>query len=129
MTHHVHVAGAGAAGTALARGLLRNDPELWIVGEVACRTRDRAQQRCELLSGGDPLAFEEMASPDRAPAPGPALLLVSVPDRVIGEASAALARRPWPPGSLALHLSGAVEVDALAPLGAAGLALGGVHGL
>ncbi|HTE06266.1 MAG TPA: DUF2520 domain-containing protein, partial [Planctomycetota bacterium] len=40
-----------------------------------------------------------------------------------------LAGRPWPAGSVALHLSGSVEVSALAPLAHAGLATGGLHPL
>src|SRR5690606_25612623 len=43
--------------------------------------------------------------------------------------AADLARGRWPPGSVALHLSGAEDVETLAPLRAAGLAIGGLHPL
>jgi predicted short-subunit dehydrogenase-like oxidoreductase (DUF2520 family) len=57
------------------------------------------------------------------------LLLVAVPDRVIEPLAVRLAARPWPAGSVALHLSGSVEVSALDALAAAGLATGGLHPL
>jgi len=120
------VAGAGAAGTALALGLARAG---WPLGEVASRQRARAAERTALLGGGRAVSFDELADPAREAGQQPVLLLVAVPDRHIAEAAAKLARRRWPAGSVALHLSGSVEVAALLPLARAGLAIGGLHPL
>ena len=130
------VAGAGAVGAALAAALLRQG---WPLAEVACRTEARSRQRLDrILSGSEAsrsasapaaLDFAAMCAPDRSSGPGPALLLVAVPDRALPEAAVALARRAWPEGSVALHTSGAVEIGALAPLRARGVAIGGLHPL
>ncbi len=120
------VAGAGAAGAALALGLARTG---WPLGEIACRSRERAVERCALLGGGQPVDFEGLCDPRRdAGVPG-VLLLVSVPVRLVASTAPRLAGRRWPAGSVALHLSGSVEVADLAPLAAAGLAAGGLHPL
>ena len=126
------VAGAGAVGAALAAALHRQG---WPLAEVACRTEARSRQRLERILAGRPAAgaaaldFATLCAPGREAGRGPALLVVSVPDRALPEAAAALARRAWPAGSVALHTSGAVEVEALAPLRASGLAIGGLHPL
>lgn len=120
------VAGAGAAGTALALALARVG---WTLDEIACRTAERAAARCAILGGGTPLTLEALADPRRGLDPEPRLLLVAVPDGALPATAAALAARAWPDGSVALHLSGAVEVAALAPLAAAGLAIGSLHPL
>ncbi len=120
------VAGAGAVGTALARGLSRAG---WPLAEIACRSADRALERVGFLGAGEPVPFAEMCDPGRAPDDGPLLLLVSVPDRHIHACAARLAQRDWPIDTVALHLSGAVEVAALEPLSSAGLAVGGLHPL
>jgi predicted short-subunit dehydrogenase-like oxidoreductase (DUF2520 family) len=120
------VAGAGAAGTALALGLSRAG---WPLGEIASRQRARAVERAALLGGGRAVSFDELCDPARESGEQPVLLLVAVPDRHIAEAAGRLARRRWPAGSVALHLSGSVDVSALAPLARAGLATGGLHPL
>jgi len=127
------VAGAGAVGGALAAALHRRG---WPLVELASRTPGRARERLSQISAGGPgaggaqaLDFAAMCEPGRPAGAGAALLLVAVPDRALPAAAAALARRAWPPGSVALHTSGAVEVAALAPLRAAGLAIGGLHPL
>jgi predicted short-subunit dehydrogenase-like oxidoreductase (DUF2520 family) len=122
----LHVAGAGAVGTTLAAALARQG---WPLGEIACRTLDRARARCALIGGGTPTTIEALADPDRPADPAPVLLLIGVPDRAIREVGDGLARRCWPEGSVALHLSGAIEVDSLAALARAGLATGGLHPL
>jgi len=130
------VAGAGAVGAALAAALHRQG---WPLAEVACRTEARSRRQLERILAGRPpgaptaaaaaLDFAALSDPGRPTGTGPALLLVAVPDRALPEAARALARRAWPEGSVALHTSGAVEVEALAPLRARGLAIGGLHPL
>jgi len=117
------VVGAGAAGTAVARAARAAG---WPLEAIVCRTPARARERAALAGGGTPLGFGELLARGAA---GPSLLLITVPDRAIPEAAAALAGRAWPPGSIALHLSGSVDVEALAALRARGLAVGGCHPL
>lgn len=120
------VAGAGAAATTIARAAQRAG---WPVGEVACRTGERAVARVALVGAGTPVDFATLCAPERSAGDGPVLLLVGVPDRAIEAVARSLAGRAWPEGSLALHLSGSVEVDALDALSVAGLAIGGLHPL
>jgi len=119
----VHIAGAGAAGISVGRALCLTGRPL---GSVACRSLERARTRCDALGGGTPATLDALAGdPDGAPC----LLIVSVPDRHIADIASALAERPWPDGSVALHLSGSVSVEALAPLRGAGFAVGSLHPL
>jgi predicted short-subunit dehydrogenase-like oxidoreductase (DUF2520 family) len=120
------VAGGGAVGAALAGALLRAG---WPLEAVACRTRARAEQRCRAIGGGRPLDLRALSDPRTPLGDGPAALVLAVPDQEIERTAAALSGRPWPADSLALHVSGAVEVAALAPLASAGLACGGFHPL
>lgn len=125
----LHVVGAGAAGTGLARRLAQSG---WPLGSVVCRSVERASARCTLIGAGEPASMDtwpgahgsSVASDHAA-----VVLLIAVPDRVIEERARELAQEPWPPGSVALHLSGSVEIDALDDLAAAGLATGGLHPL
>lgn len=118
------VVGAGAAGTALAVALKRSE---WPIHALVCRTRASAKASAREVGAGLALEFAELASAARPE--GAALLLVAVPDRHIEEVATELARQSWPEGSVALHLSGSVEVDALSALAARGLATGGLHPL
>lgn len=117
------VVGAGAAGTAIARAARAAGLPL---AALACRSVDRARERAALAGGGQALDLAGLLAAGSA---GPALLLLGVPDRAIAEVAARLAGRPWPAGCVALHLSGSVAVEALAPLRARGVALGAVHPL
>jgi len=117
------VVGAGAAGTAIARAAQAAGLP---VEALACRTLARARERVALAGAGRPLDLEGLLAQG---APGPALLLLGVPDRAIAPVAARLAGRAWAPGSVALHLSGSVEVQALDPLRARGVALGACHPL
>jgi predicted short-subunit dehydrogenase-like oxidoreductase (DUF2520 family) len=69
----------------------------------------------------------------RGPAPippGTTALILAVPDNVIGEVAYEISQQgPAPPGCAAMHLSGALSTDALAPLYAPGYALGSMHPL
>ncbi|MHC4845001.1 MAG: Rossmann-like and DUF2520 domain-containing protein [Planctomycetota bacterium] len=125
-TPRLFVAGAGSAAGALALALARDG---WPLGEIATRSVERSEQRCRLLGGGEPTTLDEMATPDRMAPAEPVLLLIGVPDRHIAPVAKRLAKRRWAAGSAALHLSGSVEVSALAPLARAGVSTGGLHPL
>jgi predicted short-subunit dehydrogenase-like oxidoreductase (DUF2520 family) len=58
---------------------------------------------------------------------GQELLLVAVPDAAVQEVAAVLARRPQ--ARVVLHTSGSLDASALAPLRAAGSAVGSLHPL
>lgn len=119
----VHLAGAGAAGTAVSRAIQMSGHSL---GSVACRTLERATQRCKALGGGLPTTLDDLAGdPDGEPC----VLIVAVPDRHIAGTAAALAGRQWPQDAVALHLSGSVSVEALAPLRDMGFSVGSLHPL
>lgn len=126
MTHDLVLVGAGAAGATLGRGLVAAG---WTVREVVCRTRERAVARCALVGAGIPSDVAALVAASREPGRGPALLLVAVSDDALAEVARALSAGRWAAGSVALHLSGALEVDALAPLRAAGVAIGALHPL
>ena len=58
------------------------------------------------------------------------IVILAVPDRALTEVAHDLAvGGPAPPGCVALHLSGALSTDALAPLHAAGYTVGSMHPL
>jgi predicted short-subunit dehydrogenase-like oxidoreductase (DUF2520 family) len=58
------------------------------------------------------------------------ILIIAVPDDVVHEVANDVARSgPVPRGCVALHLSGALSTDVLAPLHAAGYAIGSLHPL
>ena len=61
---------------------------------------------------------------------GTTILILAVPDRVLAEVAHDLAMAgPAPRGCVALHVSGALSADVLAPLHAAGYAVGSLHPL
>jgi predicted short-subunit dehydrogenase-like oxidoreductase (DUF2520 family) len=61
---------------------------------------------------------------------GATLLILAVPDDAVHEVANDVARSgPAPRGCAALHLSGALSTDVLAPLGGAGYAIGSMHPL
>lgn len=65
-----------------------------------------------------------------APPPGTDAVLLTVPDGVLPEMAHALAGQGRPgPGAVALHTSGALSTEVLAPLHAAGYAVGSIHPL
>jgi predicted short-subunit dehydrogenase-like oxidoreductase (DUF2520 family) len=115
--------GAGAAGTAIARAARDAG---WPIEAVVSRSAARAAERAALIGAGSPLTHAELLARGAA---APVLLLLGVPDRAIAATAQSLASRAWPPGCVALHLSGSVEVEALQPLRARGVAVGGCHPL
>lgn len=64
-----------------------------------------------------------------APPAGIGGVLLAVPDAVVPDVAARLARLPLQPEVPVLHLSGSLEMDALAPLARAGHSVGGLHPL
>jgi predicted short-subunit dehydrogenase-like oxidoreductase (DUF2520 family) len=58
---------------------------------------------------------------------GQSLLLLAVPDAALAAVAAALAARPQ--AAVALHTAGSLDAEVLAPLRAAGIAVGSVHPL
>jgi predicted short-subunit dehydrogenase-like oxidoreductase (DUF2520 family) len=67
--------------------------------------------------------------PSHPPA-GTQVILLAVPDAALPEVVHDLARvGPAPPGCIALHMSGALSTDVLAPLHAAGYGIGSLHPL
>ena len=64
-----------------------------------------------------------------APPAGVGGVLLAVPDAAVPDVADRLARLPLPPEVPVLHLSGSLEMDALAPLARAGHSVGGLHPL
>ncbi|MFT7462411.1 MAG: putative short-subunit dehydrogenase-like oxidoreductase (DUF2520 family) [Pseudohongiellaceae bacterium] len=95
---------------------------------MVCRSTQRAAERSLQIGAGIPVAFAQWLTVTKQ-AQAPVVLLLSVPDQAIGAVAQQLSEHPWAPGSVALHLSGSVEVAALAPLENQGLATGSLHPL
>ena len=89
------------------------------VGRSLAAWAEAQGARCLEVAGRDGLAGFSTAGQD--------LLLLAVPDGVLGEVAAALAARPQ--AAVALHTSGSQDAEVLAPLRAAGAAVGSLHPL
>jgi predicted short-subunit dehydrogenase-like oxidoreductase (DUF2520 family) len=77
----------------------------------------------------DDVAVEYRLGPGPVPA-GTTVLILAVPDTALSEVAYDIAAAgPAPSGCAALHLSGAVSTDVLAPLHGAGYAVGSMHPL
>jgi len=113
----VALVGPGKVGSSLARWLLARGAE---VGVVARRT-GASLPRWAVAAGARAARVEELATGDCD------LLLIAVPDAAVEAVAAALAARPQAP--VALHTSGLLTAEALAPLRRAGTAVGGLHPL
>ncbi|MHC4473194.1 MAG: Rossmann-like and DUF2520 domain-containing protein [Planctomycetota bacterium] len=113
--------GAGAVGPAVAR-LLRDAG--WTAGTIASRRAESARAAVEFIGSGRATTTSPEAAVDAD------LLVLAVPDRAIGAAAMEIARAGTVKrGSLALHLSGALSSDVLAPLREAGASAGSLHPL
>jgi len=117
----LHLLGSGRAGTAIARLLARRS---FPIGSVCSRNLAHAEAAVALLGSGRPTA-----DPAACFAPA-AWTLVALPEGAIAPLAAQLASRlPDCRGAVALHVSGALPGEALAPLRARGVAVGSVHPL
>jgi predicted short-subunit dehydrogenase-like oxidoreductase (DUF2520 family) len=88
---------------------------------VARRDAGRGLPGWARRAGARLVALDELSST------GQSLLLVATPDGALAATAATLAERPQ--AAVALHLSGALGAAALAPLRAAGCAVGSLHPL
>jgi predicted short-subunit dehydrogenase-like oxidoreductase (DUF2520 family) len=114
--------GAGRLGTALARALGACGYEVRaLVSRTAAGAR-RAAKR----AGVETLALG-LSQLERLPPVG--LLFITTPDGLIGETARNLAALPGLRASVALHASGALSSDVLAPLRARGVGVGSMHPL
>jgi predicted short-subunit dehydrogenase-like oxidoreductase (DUF2520 family) len=118
----VVVVGAGRLGTALARALGASG---YVVRALVSRTAAHAR-RAAARAGVESLALgaEQL---ERLPEAG--LLFITTPDDRIAETAARLAALPRLRAGVALHASGALSSEVLAPLRARGLAVGSMHPL
>lgn len=118
----VVVVGAGRLGTALARALEGCGYE---VRALVSRTAARAR-RAARLAGVEALAlaFGELES-----LPAAELVFITTPDDAIAHAAERLAALKPLDFRVALHTSGALSSEVLAPLRARGLAVGSMHPL
>ena len=108
--------GAGAVGTVLARRL--HDAGV-AVGAIASRRIESARAAATFVGDGTPTSKNTDA------ARGADLLLLAVPDRAIEGTARELADSGRvEAGALALHFSGALTSEALAPLREAGASVG-----
>lgn len=113
------LAGAGRVGSSLARWAAARGARLTAV--TAHRHRDAAETLCRDLGAPPPTAVDELESA------GAGLLLVAVADPALDAVVERLARRPQ--AAVVLHTAGARGASALAPLRAAGSAVGTLHPL
>ena len=120
----VSIIGTGRLGTALAIALAS---EGYPIGSLVARRRESARRAAAILDVPSRVsALKELA--DR---PAAGLLLISTPDDQIPRVAEALARLDWEPDGTpaALHTSGALSAEQLAPLGEKGWSIGSVHPL
>jgi predicted short-subunit dehydrogenase-like oxidoreductase (DUF2520 family) len=121
-SHSVAVVGAGRLGTALARAL---DACGYEVRALVSRKGAHARRAAERAGvGALALGAGEL---ERLPAAG--LLFITTPDDVIEETAGRLASLSALKSRVALHASGALSSEVLAPLRARGLAVGSMHPL
>jgi len=116
----VAVVGAGRVGGALARLLAGRG---YAITDVVSRTAAGARAGAAFVGGGRPASLRSLR---RIAAD---VILVSVPDDAIAAVADRLASLGPPAGAVALHTSGARDAAELAPLRAAGAAVGSMHPL
>lgn len=122
MTRVVAIVGAGRVGRALGKRLRELG---WRVGPVITQSDATARAAVRAIRGGQPHAqlTRQVLAAD--------LVLLTTPDRALGEVAKALARiggEEWR-RKIVLHTSGALGSSALSPLGKLGAATGSLHPL
>jgi predicted short-subunit dehydrogenase-like oxidoreductase (DUF2520 family) len=113
----VALVGPGKVGSSLARWLLARGAELPVVS----RRSDAALPRWAAAAGARAADLQGLTTGDCD------FLLIAVPDRAVEAVAATLAARQQAP--VALHTSGLLGAEALAPLQRAGASVGGLHPL
>jgi len=115
----LHLLGAGRAGGALGAALARSGHS---IGAVVTRTAASAAAAVARIGAGEPTT-----DPHRAVGADD-LTLVALPEAAVAPTIAALAaRRPRLERAVVLHVAGALDAEVLAPLRAAGAAVGTLH--
>jgi predicted short-subunit dehydrogenase-like oxidoreductase (DUF2520 family) len=109
--------GPGKVGSSVARWLIGRGASLVVVA----RKSAAALPRWAKAAGARAAVLDELTTADCD------ALLIAVPDGAVEPVAAALAARPQ--AAVALHTSGLLSADALAPLRQAGSAVGGLHPL
>jgi predicted short-subunit dehydrogenase-like oxidoreductase (DUF2520 family) len=118
----VAVVGAGRLGTALARALGACGYEVRALVSRSAAGARRAARRAGVETRA--LGANQLEG-----LPTVGLLFITTPDGAIGETAERLAALPALRGSVALHASGALASDVLAPLRARGFGVGSMHPL
>jgi predicted short-subunit dehydrogenase-like oxidoreductase (DUF2520 family) len=121
MKAKIHLLGAGRAGTALTALLHRCGHP---IGCVVARSQASAEEAVQIIGSGQACIEAQQAIEVDC------VTLVGVPDRSLAPLAAQIAQDLGPrPGAVALHLSGALAAEELAPLAEKGVALGSLHPL
>lgn len=123
MSEVVAVIGTGRMGLSLGSALAQSDG----VDALVYFGRSQEPPPHPLFEGSVPTSYRAGFGPIPHEV---GLLLVAVPDDMVHEVANEVARTgPAPGGCVALHLSGALSTDVLAPLHGAGYAIGSLHPL
>lgn len=120
MTAPLHLLGAGRAGRALARALHARGLPL---GAIANRSASSSSAAARSIGAGTAATARDAFMPGAA-------TLIGVPEGELAPLATALIEQlPDCAGAIALHLSGALPAEVLAPLRRRGIAIGSLHPL
>lgn len=118
------IVGPGRVGLSLGAALI----QARALGSLTYYGRSIEPPPHPIFDGGDPPVDYRVGI--QAPPGGTTALLLAVPDRALSEVAYEIAMTGHAPaGCAALHLSGALSADVLAPLHAAGYSVGSLHPL
>lgn len=117
------IVGAGKVGLALGLALR----QAGATSSIVYASRKDAPPPHPLFAGENPTArLVPLFSVPKDDVTG---VLLAVPDRVIGDVAAEMARRDYPPSIPVLHTSGTLGLEPLASLAALGVSVGSLHPL